>query len=364
MKKKSKLGLISSIFGVFALCGLSALAIFSKSKRTQSVSASMNQSTLQNVTCRIDSNLTISSFNTIMGNNYSSYTDTFTNLTASALLGYQYRSISGTTIYYDVSTYFGESASVNPYAPYDIRFKLAVDLFHGLEYGYNGNWTNIGNAYAISLITTSNSQYNYGRPAYFQTFYFGYNRGVCVLVDSTFPNTIAYTSSDINFISGDDITNSTLVNVFNGISNFVGYNTFSDEVITAAQYEEIISSLEAQISVLNSENNDLILQSQTAYDDGYNAGVNSQTQWVEQNSTSIYNQGYTDGYNNGSSQDETVATIFSGILQVAFVPVNFFLSIFNFEILGVNLSAFIRAIFTVAITIIVIKMITGKGGDS
>lgn len=91
------------------------------------------------------------------------------------------------------------------------------------------------------------------------------------------------------------------------------------------------------------------------YDVGYQAGVDSQQQAI----TDAYNNGYSAGYNDGFSTDSTTATIFSGILQVGMLPVNVLLAIFNFEILGINLSAFISAIFTVCLTVIVIRTVTG-----
>lgn len=98
----------------------------------------------------------------------------------------------------------------------------------------------------------------------------------------------------------------------------------------------------------------------SGYSIGYDDGVLSQQQAI----TDSYNTGYADGYNEGFSADSTATTIFSGILQVAMVPINFFLAIFNFEILGINLSGFIRALFTVALTIIVVRTIFGGKGAS
>lgn len=100
------------------------------------------------------------------------------------------------------------------------------------------------------------------------------------------------------------------------------------------------------------------------YSIGYSVGFDEGVASQEQNIIDAYNNGYTTGYNEGFSTDSTVTTIFSGILQVALVPINFFLACFNFEILGINLSGFIKALFTVAITVIVIKTIFGGKGAS
>lgn len=91
------------------------------------------------------------------------------------------------------------------------------------------------------------------------------------------------------------------------------------------------------------------------YGVGYEEGVASQ----QQNITDAFNEGYSAGYEIGFNVDSTAATIFSGILQVGMLPINILLAIFNFEILGINLSAFISAILTVCLTVIVVRTVTG-----
>ena len=109
-----------------------------------------------------------------------------------------------------------------------------------------------------------------------------------------------------------------------------------------------------------------ILDAQTNwYNNGYNDGYSAGNSIGEENGyNSGYSAGYQDGYNQGYSTDSTVTSIFSGILQVGLVPINFFLACFNFEILGINLKGFIQALFTICITIIVIKTIFGGKGAS
>lgn len=90
---------------------------------------------------------------------------------------------------------------------------------------------------------------------------------------------------------------------------------------------------------------------QTGYDTGASDG---------------YARGYSNGYNEGVTLDSTAVTIFNGILNIAFVPINFFLAIFNFEILGINISAFVSALLSICLVIIVVRFVTGKkqsGGD-
>lgn len=112
------------------------------------------------------------------------------------------------------------------------------------------------------------------------------------------------------------------------------------------------------------------IQSANSYEEGYNLGYqqgyNQGFDDTSHDSSLIqewYSLGFADGYEEGIEVNTTASTIFSGILQVALVPVNFFLGIFNFEILGINIRAFVQALLTIALTIVIIKMFTGGKGD-
>lgn len=97
----------------------------------------------------------------------------------------------------------------------------------------------------------------------------------------------------------------------------------------------------------------------SGYTSGYNDGVASQVSIIQ----NAYQEGRTDGYNEGFNADSTAITIMTGIFQVALVPINFFLGMFNFNILGINLATLIQAIFTLAVTVILIKAVIGGKGD-
>lgn len=100
------------------------------------------------------------------------------------------------------------------------------------------------------------------------------------------------------------------------------------------------------------------------YQQGYQQGINDGSFGSDQYYNNGYQAGYNDGYSVGFNSDATASSIFSGILQVALVPINFFLACFNFEILGINLKSFIQALITVVLTIIVVRTIFGgKGGN-
>ena len=95
------------------------------------------------------------------------------------------------------------------------------------------------------------------------------------------------------------------------------------------------------------------------YNTGFADGVESQAPEIN----NAYQNGYTEGYNEAFEANVTAVTIFSGILQIAMVPVNFFLGIFNFEILGINIAGFVSALLTVAVTVIIIRLVIGGKND-
>lgn len=108
-----------------------------------------------------------------------------------------------------------------------------------------------------------------------------------------------------------------------------------------------------------------------SYGNGYWNGYQNGVNWSSKNPHDIglydktdldnaFNEGIVEGY----TRNGTAITIFNGILNVAMVPVNFFLSIFNFEILGINLAGVISALFSIMVVIIVIRVVFGKGGGS
>ena len=88
------------------------------------------------------------------------------------------------------------------------------------------------------------------------------------------------------------------------------------------------------------------------FTNGYNQGLKD----GEKNG---YSNGYSDGLNDGI-KDSTIFNIFNGILNIAMVPVNFFLSIFNFEILGINMAGFVSALLTISIVIFLLRLIKGS----
>lgn len=96
------------------------------------------------------------------------------------------------------------------------------------------------------------------------------------------------------------------------------------------------------------------------YDRGYGQGYADGTN----NGKSIgYQTGYADGYSEGVNINSTAFTIFNGILNIGMIPINFFLAMFDFTILGINVSNFVMSVLSVFITIWLIRLLTGKKTD-
>lgn len=94
------------------------------------------------------------------------------------------------------------------------------------------------------------------------------------------------------------------------------------------------------------------LKSQQAYDNGFNAGVNSI------NKNDIFNQGYTKGFSEGSAEGSNY-TFMSLLGAVIDAPISAFTGMFDFTLLGVNLRSFILAMLTLAIVIVLIRIALG-----
>lgn len=93
---------------------------------------------------------------------------------------------------------------------------------------------------------------------------------------------------------------------------------------------------------------------------GYEVGYSDGTE----NGKAIgYQTGYADGYSEGVNIDSTAFTIFNGILNIGMIPINFFLAMFDFTILGINISNFVMSVLSVFVTIWLIRMLTGKKTD-
>lgn len=100
------------------------------------------------------------------------------------------------------------------------------------------------------------------------------------------------------------------------------------------------------------------------YQNGYTEG------WNDGNDNGFadgFNNGYTDGYNdavvNLDTQGSTALTIFTGIIDVGLLPINVFLAMMNFEVFGINIGGLVSSLMTVAIAIIIFRVIFNGGAS-
>lgn len=100
--------------------------------------------------------------------------------------------------------------------------------------------------------------------------------------------------------------------------------------------------------------NDAWSKANTNYDNGWWDGYN---EGFEEGKDAGYIDGYADGQDNQMNPE--MFTIFNGILNVAMIPVNVFLGIFNFEVFGINISAVVASLLSICILVVVIRLIAG-----
>ena len=112
----------------------------------------------------------------------------------------------------------------------------------------------------------------------------------------------------------------------------------------------------------------LLVGADSQFSDGYTIGYNTGvTDGYEVGKSDGYDEGhrlgkiegrdegYTEGYNDGVDTDGTAAAIYAGIIATGMIPIQFFLSIFNFEIFGINLTGLVTSLMSICIVLIVIK---------
>ena len=106
----------------------------------------------------------------------------------------------------------------------------------------------------------------------------------------------------------------------------------------------------------------------TDYSDGYNAGyITGKNDGYVTGKKVGYDNGYTAGktfgYNNGynaGTQDSNQYTFLNLISSCIDAPITYFQSLFNFELLGVNLQGFLTGLFTLCVIVTIIKLCLGR----
>lgn len=149
--------------------------------------------------------------------------------------------------------------------------------------------------------------------------------------------------------------------ICNGFYYFDNEPLFSD-----FGYNSNIMGVENNGFTLNSQQVEFIKKqvfsnSYASYDTGYNDGYNI---GEKVGFADGYSLGLADGFEEGFNADSTAITIFNGILSIGMLPINVFLAILNFDILGINVANFVSALLSICITLIVVRVILGTNkGD-
>lgn len=241
--------------------------------------------------------------------------------------------------------------------PYFVNFNLRQYIESTQEQDYH-------NKLFLTLFTLNNQYATFSKNVkIFNGFYYYVNNddtnAFNLYIDMTIPVindtfTANYTTTPTTF-------------PYNSMSNMI-YNTFYNNKSYYATLGGVGTPFQRVYDSANS-----VLTLSTIYTDAknfaqmYNSDVNTYF-------TNGYNQGKEFGekigYQNGfiagqkdALKDNTVFNIFNGILNIGMIPVNFFLSIFNFEILGINMGGFISALLTISIVLFVIRLFKGSNSN-
>lgn len=198
----------------------------------------------------------------------------------------------------------------------------------------------------------------------------GYYTGVYLSVDRTNVSSSNYHNLDMQYV---EIGNSTdYVYDFPFSSEFTNYNYFryTDSnnchltiFIPLNNYDPTDfyyspNFFEYRIYYLNQsaqfESNDFYKQGlQDGYNNGYDVGETD-------GYNNGYSQGKTEGYNNGYTQglESSERLGFPALItSVIDVPVKVFTSLFNFEILGVNILTFVTSLLTIALILAIVRKV-------
>lgn len=95
----------------------------------------------------------------------------------------------------------------------------------------------------------------------------------------------------------------------------------------------------------------------TGLSNGYNTGYNA---GYDTGNSEGYDLGYNVGFNSGYSEgaeDSNQYTFLNLISATIDAPIKYFQSLFNFELLGVNLQGFLTGLFTLCVIVTIIKIV-------
>ena len=193
------------------------------------------------------------------------------------------------------------------------------------------------------------------------SYYFGIPFAMNLSVDDTYYQNYAVllTDNSVNYEASEDslyiFMESSTISVREDYYFFCFDNRFLDRQVKIELFPVVDSPIECYFSVSTYITSYDFVSSyvENAHDAGYNEGYE---QGERNGFESGKSQGYDAGYAKGVADSNEYS--WNGLIgSVIDVPVRAFTSLFNFEILGVNMASFFFALLSVCIVLVVIKMI-------
>lgn len=120
------------------------------------------------------------------------------------------------------------------------------------------------------------------------------------------------------------------------------FNLSIDGVAYANGYQDGINSQQGYINIIN--NDKISLKKE----------IDRLEEQIKNGNTQQYNEGYNKGYAQGANSNNS---LYNMVIAIADTPINIFKQIFNFNILGIDISGFIFGIVSLLIIIWLIKKI-------
>lgn len=176
-------------------------------------------------------------------------------------------------------------------------------------------------------------------------------------------------SAFVGLANGLEDLDGNLVNI-NGYYNYVSYifsSGFRFNILIPTTYNSRNSYSYYPYSYFQTRTYNIPNTTTSDYNNGYNYGY---TEGYNKGNQSGYEDGYDEGYgvgnnigfNNGytegvdSANDYTFLSLISATIDA---PVSYFQSLFNFELLGVNLQGFLTGLFTLCVIVTIFKLCLG-----
>lgn len=230
---------------------------------------------------------------------------------------------------------------------YQIDYTFYTDISYNnqssYEYKYNG--FNID----LKIINDNGTQvYSYNESFYEEIVRYITNNTFYIEYDFAYPDNVTSLMIKFEFGANDTVWYIPLENY--GLNPLL----FPFSTDTVLNWTPITQNLIPAIMMSDSYDIGYYNGYQLGFDDGDRAGQIT---------------GYSHGYADAQSDDSVPSIIFAGILNIAMVPVNFFLAILNFEVFGINIGGFVTGLMTIAVIIILFGVIFGgrpapSGGPS